>query len=368
MNVSKDEDLARRFFRLNACVSVVLLVAIVVSVFQFGAEAWKGQRQIGLLLAGEKSKAGWNRTQYRGMQEACDVLGYELLVEENVQGDETSCHNAVRELVEKQAKVIFMTNAASPEAMKEVARSCPHVQFFSVESVPSGYEMCRYAIRYVEPCYLAGILAGIRTKTGQVGYVAPYAGPEFYQAINAFALGVRKVNPEARILLFWSGGWENHEKEEQAVWDFKAASVDVMAYFQDGETIPTAADRAGIHFISMHEFHPDTDYEIATVKVDWKKLYLNMLRQNLRKTDREAYWATILDRTVDIAPILSSLSARERAYFETEYWEVQQGKSIFSGEIYDRNGVRRCGTGEAISDEALPQMNWLARGVSVIGN
>lgn len=368
MKVSRDEELARRFFRLNTCVTVILLLAIVVSVFQFGAETWKGQRQIGLVLAGGKNDVGWNRAQYRGMQEACDALGYGLLAEEHVRDDEESCQRAVKDLVEKRARVIFMTNVSSRDAMTDVMRRYPNIQFYGVEEAPMASEFQRYAVRYIEPFYLAGVLAGLRTKTGRLGYVAPHPSPEFDQAVNAFVLGAQRVNPEVQILLHWSGGWENHAGEEQAVRDFKAAGVDAMAYFQDGETIPSAAERAGIYFISLHESRPGAVYELATIRVDWKKYYLSMLRQNLRKSVPETHWATILDRSVDITPVLSSLSPRERAYFETEYWEIRRGKIVFSGEIYDRNGVLRCSGGEAISHDSFPRMNWLARGVRVVGN
>ena len=368
MKVSKDEQLARRFFLLNTCVTAVLLLAIVVSVFQFGAAAWKGQRQVGMVLAGGKNETGWNHAQYRGMQEACDILGYGLLLEEHVHEDEASCRRAVRDLVEKRAKVIFMTNTISLESMRNIVKEYPNVKFFGMETSPSVFEFNRYAVRYIEPFYLAGTLAGLRTKTGLVGYAAPFPSPDFYQAINAFALGVQRVNPGAKVLLAWTGGWENRANEEQAVRDFKAASVDVMAYFQDGEVIPTAAERAGIYFVSMFDSYGSRRCRLATIKVDWKKAYLNMLRQYLRRFERTTYWATILDRSVDIDPEMSFLSARERAVFETERWELQQGKIVFSGEIYDRNDILRCGAKESIANESLPRMNWLVKGVNVIGN
>ncbi len=368
MKVSKDEQLAKRFFRLNACVTAVLLAAIVISVLQFGAAAWERQQQVGLVLVGSKEDAGWNRVQYQGMQAACKMLGCELLLQENIREDEASCRKAVRELVERRTKVIFLANLKPMKDIGEIVKEYPNVRFFTTEMDSSVSDLKRYAVRYIEPCYLAGILAGLRTKSGCIGYAAPYPAPEAYQAINAFTIGVQRVNPNAQVLLAWTGGWENHANEEQAVRDFKAASVDVMAYFQEGETIPAAAERAGIYFISMYEGYPSNPYELAAIKVDWKKAYSDLLRQQLRQFDRAAYWATILDRTVDIEPVISALSVRERVMFETEHWEIQRGKMVFAGEIYDRNGIRRCGADESIGNQSLLEMNWLVRGVRVLGN
>ena len=368
MRTSKEEELSKRFFWLNTCVTIVLFVAIVVSVVQFGAEAWKGQRHVGLVLSGEKFENGWNREQYKGLQAACNTLGYELLVQEHAGEGEADCRMAVQALSEKQARVIFVANMTSLNGMKRVAEDYPNIRFFGTEMEPSDFAFNRYGVRYIEPCYLAGILAGLRTKTGRVGYVAPRSGPGFNQAVNAFAMGVHHVNPQAEIFLAWTGSWENREMEEQVVRDFKAVSVDAMSYFQDGDTLPAAAEQAGIYFISLYEKHPEYSHEMGTIRVDWKKMYLDMLRQHLREFDRAVYWATSLNHSVDIEARIGALSARERAVYETEYWEVQQGKIVFSGEIYDGNGVQRCGPGESISNQSLAQMNWIIKGVKVIGN
>ena len=368
MKISSGDQLARRFYFLNACVTVVLLATIVVSVLHFGAAAWKEPWHVGLVLVGEKTDPGWNMAQYRGMQAACNALGYELLLQEGVRSDAENCRKAIRELAERRANIIFLTNLISAKDMKDMVNEYPHVQFFGMEMDPSSLEPNRYAVRYVEPFYLAGILAGLRTKTGQTGYIAPYPDPEFFQAVNAFAIGVQRVNPSAQVLLAWSGGWENHAAEEQAVRDLKSSSVDVLAYFQDGETIPAAAEREKIDFVSMYGPYSNYSHRLATIRVDWKKTYSHLLRRNLRPDGHLAYTASSLDRSVDIEASVPFLSARERAIFETEYWEIQQGKIVFSGAIFDRNGIQRCGEGETISNQALPQMNWLAKGVKVIGD
>lgn len=368
MSVSRDELLARRFFHLNVCVALVLLVAIVGSIFQFGVEAWKGQRQVGLILPGGKADMGWNSAHYRGMKAACDSLGYDLVLRENVPEDAAACREAIQSLVEKRAKVIFLTNISSLDTVSDVVREYPNIRFFGIGTDSSETEVHRYAVRYVEPFYLAGVLAGLRTKTGRVGYVAPYSDPVFNQCVNAFVLGVQKVRPDAQVFLAWTGGWENPANGERAVWDFKAASVDVLGYMQDGDTLPLAADRAGIHFISLYGTYPSSRYGMAAITVDWKKAYSNMLRQYSRHFDHAAYWATCLDRSVDITARTEALTSREWALFESEHWEVLQGKLVFTGEIYDRDGGLRCGAGESVSNQSLSRMNWLVKGVRFIGN
>ena len=41
------------------------------------------------------------------------------------------------------------------------------------------------------------------SQTGVAGYVAGFPIPEVLQGINAFALGMRSVNPQATVKVVW---------------------------------------------------------------------------------------------------------------------------------------------------------------------
>ena len=64
--------------------------------------------------------------------------------------------------------------------------------------------------------YLSGIAAGAATKTGTVGYVVPFAIPEVIRHTNAFALGVQKAHPGAKVKIIWTNSWFDPAKEKKA--------------------------------------------------------------------------------------------------------------------------------------------------------
>ena len=63
--------------------------------------------------------------------------------------------------------------------------------------------------------YLSGIAAGAATKTGTVGYVVPFAIPEVIRHTNAFALGVQKAHPGAKVKIVWTNSWFDPAQGEE---------------------------------------------------------------------------------------------------------------------------------------------------------
>jgi len=61
-------------------------------------------------------------------------------------------------------------------------------------------------------------MAGALTKSGIVGYVAAVPIPEVIRHINAFAIGVKEVNPKAIVKVKWlpSGKWVAVEEARAA--------------------------------------------------------------------------------------------------------------------------------------------------------
>lgn len=56
----------------------------------------------------------------------------------------------------------------------------------------------------MKPNFLMGAVAGIMSKSDKIGYIADYPIFGMIANINAFALGVRMIRPEAKIYLEWS--------------------------------------------------------------------------------------------------------------------------------------------------------------------
>ncbi len=370
MKTATDEQLTRRFYVLNFGAAIVLLAAIVLSIYQFGAQAWSGKQQIGFIMPGNRDNAGWYRAQYEGIAAACKELGYELLIRENVPTDRESSINTVKELTERGANVIFFIDAEHLRGAENYTVNISNVRFYSINNNPYVNSIFKYSVSQYEQRYVAGMLAGLRTKTNRVGYIAPFPNSDINLNINAFTLGAQRVNPNATVLVGWTSGYDNKDHEEQIVRNLKAERVDVLTFNQNGDTIPKAAERAGIYFIAANENYPNMHFCLGAIKTDWKNVYLDILRHDSRHSYYFANTADIKDKSrTDAEFVKNKLTPRELALMETTRYEIKKERLIFAGEIYDRNGMLRSKADEAISNKYFQkQMDWLAKGVIIIGN
>lgn len=360
---SIEDDLHKRFYVLNTCVTILLLAAIFISISQFGAQAWRGRQQIGFIIPGSKDEIGWNRVQYQGILEACKELDYDLILQENVPAGNND--KIVETLAQKGAKLIFFANTTPVGDIEKFSNKYPNIRFYVIESTFALSNISKYSIDYINLRYISGVLAGLRTKTNKIGYIAPFRNAPIMQGINAFTLGVQRVNPEAQVILTWIGSINSPQTEEQAVRNLKAERVDVISYFQHGQTVPDAAERAEIDFIAFHESYPNYKHCLASIETDWKAAYLDILKLYKRQT----YNSYLEDRGLaEIKFNKEILTTREVVILDTTEYQLNNGRQVFKGEIFDRNGNLRCSDKEIISNQYLQnQMDWLVKGVTTIG-
>ena len=366
--LSDEENFTNRFYILNACVTILLIAAIFISIHQFGVQAWQIRKQIALILPGEKNQLGWDSSQYLAFKSICDESDYELVVRENVPADYESCQKVADELSKRGVTAIAFTNGCLLSDIRKIEKEHPKINFFTIESISAFWSSGRATILSFEASYLAGILAGLQTKTNKIGYIAPFLEPEVNQSINAFTLGVQRVNPNAEILLNWTGDWNTPLNEEQAVQNLKAERVDVLTYHQNGDTIPNTARRAGIKFISFNETYPDNNYYLGAITIDWKKIYSDILKHKFGNEARGNTAYGIVQDVINLK-VSDKVATREKVFVEAVKWELTHGRIIFCGDIFDRNGVQRCGANETMSFQNMDKnMNWLIRGVRIVGN
>lgn len=366
--IAQAEEFTRRFYLLNFCVTILLLISIFISIEEFGGEAWQGRKQAALILPGEKERLGWDRSQYIALKNVCDEMDYDLILREDIPEDYESCRKVVDELVRRGIGSIYFTNGCRLSDIAKIEHEYPKVTFCTIESISALWLGGRCSILSFEGSYLAGILAGLHTKTNKVGYVAPFQESEINQGINAFTMGVKRVNPNAEVLLNWTASWDNPKNEEQAVQSLKANRVDVLTYHQNGETVPNSAKSAGIYFVSFNEVYPDNNYCLGAIRIDWTKIYRDLFRYREGHEFNYHYAVGMANNTVNLE-LSKNVTMREKVAVESAKWELKHGRIIFMGDIFDRYDTKKCSANEAISLQSLNQnMDWLIKGVRIVGN
>ena len=81
----------------------------------------------------------------------------------------------------------------------EVSDRATDVAFMECDGHRKADNLSYYYIQHWFPTYVAGVAAGLLSKSGKLGYVASFPVPAVFCGTNAFLMGARTVNPEATL-------------------------------------------------------------------------------------------------------------------------------------------------------------------------
>lgn len=361
MNKSKQKPI------WGALSAICVIVGIILVIVLTGKEQ-KDTVKIGFVMTGSLDESGWNGRHYNGAKAVCDRLGLELLVKENVKEFSGQCNEAVEALAKEGAGMIILSSYGYSEEVKELVKEYPDIVFYVNSSEYHDVNMTSYFARMYQARYLAGIVAGMKTESRTIGYVAAMSNNEVNRGINAFTLGVKRVNPDAEVIVTWTEDWDNEEKETAAANALIAqAGADVLTYHQNQPNVVKAAEAAGVYSIGYHEALTGCSPKYLTsVVCSWELVYEAILREYLvgKGNLKNNYWIGMEAEAVGLSAYSEEISSEMIAEVEQAKSEILSGKDVFSGVIYDTEGVLRCAEKEYISDEILlEQMNWFVEGI-----
>lgn len=305
-----------------------------------------------------------------------------------------------RFIQEEKADVVFTTSFGYMDATIEAGNKYPDKIFFHCSGYKRAKNVGTYFAEFYQLYYLNGLMAGALTKSGKVGYVAAHPIPEVVRHINAFALGVREVNPDATVDVRWLFSWYDPAKAREAAEAMIADGVDVLAFTEDspavievGEEYTTQKGKpiyTFSHYSPMLKFGPHS--AVSGQLVHWEKLYEDILmkiylgvytNENLENVD---YWWMLKEGAVELGadfgvpinpefedelkavkvkdPILGEISVYDLVFKRLEQMSEETVVfDPFTGPIYDQDGNLRIEEGRRATHDELWTIDWFVQGV-----
>lgn len=352
-----------------------LLVATSVLVWQFDSDILPkaAPKKVGFITLGDVKKPGWNSSHYEGMKKACEQMGIELVYRDKIPENTGDCPRAIESLAAENVGMIFLCSYEyAAEVSDLVKEKYSHIAFATNSGAAHTRNMTAYFARMYQGRYLAGVLAGMCTKSNIIGYVAAIPNSEVCCGINAFALGVRRMNPTARIVVAWTDSWEDPPRErELAERLVQETGADILTYHQDERATAEVAEALGVDFIGYNEvLQGYSEHNLTSVVCRWEVFYADMLKRYLKGelNTLSNTWIGMERQAVGFSDYSVRVTPNMRKTITAIYQEIAEGREpIFSGELYDQAGKLRCRAGETIGDDALrEQMEWLLQGVEVL--
>ncbi len=338
----------------------------------------KEDLKVGVIHIGDPaSGSGYSYTHDIGIQEMQKELGLsdsQIIRKNNVADtDNAAIKKAIDECVAEGCQIIFGTSWGYMDMMEESASKYPDVIFSHGTGYKNnGSNMNNYFGRIYQSRYLTGIVAGMKTKSNKIGYVAAMGdtNSEVTGGINAFAMGVKSVNPDAQVFVKVTNTWFDVTLEGQAAEALLDEGCDVIAQHQDTTAPQLAAEKRGCFSIGYNsDMSKDAPKANLTSAVwNWGVYYTMATKQVMDgKWTNDNYFGGMDDGLVDIAPLTSLCEEGTQAKVDEAAAKMKDGSfKVFEGEIKDNKGNVVCKAGETISDADITgNMNWYFENVTV---
>ena len=338
--------------------------------------SWAATTKVGFVYLTTPGDHGWTYAHELGRQMVEEHFGTEVettYVENVPEGPDAT--RIIRELAQQGNQIIFTTSFGYMDPTLKVAKEFPDVKFEHMTGYKRTPNMATGNIRFYEGRYVQGVVAGLMTKTNKIGYIGAYPISEVIMGINAFAQGLRSVNPDASISVIWANTWYDPVKEADAAKVHIAEGADILAQHTDSPAMLQIAEANGAlgfgQSTDMAAFAPNAQL-FASIN-NWGPYYIKQieaLRNGSWSTgEGPDHWAGNtwggLDSDMLVLSAFNNMPADVAAKAKAAMEGVKSGKiRIFAGPLTDNTGKQVIGAGEELDDGALWGMNYYLQGVN----
>lgn len=281
---------------------------------------------------------------------------------------------AIEECISDGCNVIFTTSWGYMDATAEMAEKYPDVYFSHGTGYKSnGTNFNNYFGRIYQVRYLSGIVAGLNTTSNKIGYVAAQdtSNAEVTGGIDAFAIGVASVNPDAEIYVSVTYSWYDPEAEEAASRKLLDLGCDVMAQHCDTPYPLTLAQEYGVYGIG---YNSDMSKEVpqtclCSVVWNWSAYYTAAVDSIIKGTwNGENYYGGMNEGLVAITDLASFCKEGTQEKVSEATAAIMNGSNnVFDGELRTNTGEVIGSAGSTLDDATITgAIDWYYENVVVV--
>jgi len=324
--------------------------------------------KVGFVYVSPIGDAGWTFQHDSGRKEMEQALGGKVVtkyVESVPEG--ADAERVIRELAQSGNQLIFTTSFGYMNPTIKVAKAFPKTHFEHATGYKTAPNVGTYNARFYEGRYLAGIVAGRMTKSNVAGYVAAFPIPEVVMGINAFARGMRSVNPKAEVKVIWVNSWYDPGRESEAANTLISQGADVLTHHTDSTAAVQAAEAKKVYAVAYHsdmsKYGPHA--QLTAVTHQWGAYYTKVVQEAIAgKWKPDHVWGGIKEGMIKMAPFNPVVPKETQDLVNRTSADIAAGKfHPFTGPMKDNEGKERLAAGKVISDADLSKMDYYVEGV-----
>lgn len=289
-------------------------------------------------------------------------------------GDVEGTKTAIEECISDGCNIIFTTSWGYMEPTAEMAEKYPDIYFsHGTGYLSNGTNFNNYFGRIYQARYLSGIVAGMNTKSNKIGYVAAQdtSNSEVTGGIDAFAIGVASVNPDAKVYVSVTNSWYNPKKEKASAKKLLDMGCDVMAQHCDTPYPLTLAQEYGVYGIG---YNSDMSKEVpeaclCSVLWNWSAYYTAAVESIIEGTwSGENYYGGMKEGLVEVTDAASFCAdGTQEKVLEASAAILNGSNNVFDGEMKTNTGEVVGSEGGTLDDATITgELNWYYENVVLV--
>lgn len=311
----------------------------------------------------------------QGMQQNLGLSDEQIVRKLNVaDSDADATREAIKECIDEGCNIIFTTSWGYMETTAEMAEEYPDIYFsHGTGYLSNGKNFNNYFGRIYQARYLSGIVAGMNTTTNKIGYVAAMGSDnsEVTGGIDAFALGIYSVNPDAQVYVKVTDSWYDPDAEKAAAEQLLDMGCDVITQHCDTSYPQTLAQERGVYGIGynsdMSKEAPDSC--LCSVIWNWSAYYTSAVQSIIDGTwDGSNYYGGMNENLVGITELADFCADGTAEKVKEAKKQILSGEiGVFDGVIETNEGTTVGEEGKTLDDATITgAINWYFKTVNVV--
>ncbi len=236
----------------------------------------------------------------------------------------------------------------------------------------NGTNFNNYFGRIYQARYISGVVAGLNTTTNKIGYVAAQdsSNSEVTGGIDAFAIGVASVNPDATIYVVVTNSWYDEEAEEAAARTLLEMGCDVMSQHCDTAYPVTLAEEYGGYSIGynsdMSKEAPDSC--LCSVVWNWSAYYTYAVQCVMNGTFGDDYYGGLADGLLEVVSLASFAAEGTSEAVDEAVASILSGSfNVFDGVLETNDGSTVGTEGGTLDDSTITGgIDWYYKNVVIV--
>lgn len=286
--------------------------------------------KVAMVLAGPANDNGWNATGYAGLKKIEEKLGAETAFSDQVPVPEYE--ETFRDYASKGYDLVIGHGGEFSDAAATVAAEFPKVKFAVVNGNQTAENLATFDVSDEQVAFLAGAVAGLTTKSNVVSAIGGMEIPPTFRSLEGYKAGVNHVNPQAKVLLTYTGSFTDAAKAKEAAMAQLGMNSDVIFYYLDAASpgVIQAAQSKGAKGIAtitdQYESAPDTILTSALTDLSQLILHIGEQAQAGQLEGKSYIFGIDNEDIAGLAPFRGNVSAEVEARVKQIKEDIIAGK------------------------------------------